>query len=209
MPTAEIAFSSAFTGPTINAAFVDCKRDVCCAEDSPAQRCVYMPHITYKDLISWGEGHNKRPADIARDLGMSTQALNSWRKRNQVAARQSDRVAAYMAEVDQKSGADLKSAIVRVYGKVTRDLRPAHYKLDRAIGKLLGTLTDEQATHITELIYKFAGENIANEDEPTETPSDAGEPAAETDYSIKNLPRRGVVEGRPELRHYAQKRTKP
>lgn len=96
----------------------------------------------------------------------------------------------------------LKSDLTKKHPKAVRDLRPSHRKLARAMDKLLGTLTDDQAAQVSDLIYRFAGANIANEGEPVETP--VGNPAqvAVSGYDLSKLPRHGVVEGRPELRRY-------
>ncbi len=125
-----------------------------------------MARVKYTDLIAWGKSVDKRPADIARDLGLKSQNLVSWKKRNQVSADESDRVRAYMKANSKPAPiAALRSQLAATHGKVTGDLTESHVKLERAVAKMLGTLTDQQAEMLTRMIYSFAGENLIEEPE--------------------------------------------
>lgn len=97
----------------------------------------------------------------------------------------------------------LKSDLTKKHPKAVRDLRPAHHKLARAVEKLLGTLTDQQSAEVTDLIYKFAGANVANEGEPIEDLAMSASTAARDPGSSGEL--RGLT-GAPPLETFGTAR---
>jgi phage repressor protein C with HTH and peptisase S24 domain len=55
-----------------------------------------MARVSFDEVEGWMERREMRPADAAREFGVSTQTFNGWKKRGQVSADESDRVRAVM-----------------------------------------------------------------------------------------------------------------
>lgn len=74
-----------------------------------------MARIPFSTVESWMARHEKKPADAARDFGVSTQRFNGWRSRAQVSADKSDNVARIMAEADAaRTGVPAAQTHVRI-----------------------------------------------------------------------------------------------
>lgn len=73
-----------------------------------------MARVPYSDVSRWAAARELNPAGIAAAFGVSSQTLNGWRKRGQVSADESDRIAAIIGAETHLSDQDSDPDILHI-----------------------------------------------------------------------------------------------